>query len=71
METCTLRSWPADGRRRAVVSRILPEIDDPRFPVKRALGEALCVQAHVFSDGHDRIEVRLRYRHQGDSEWRE
>ena len=54
-----------------VVSRILPEIDDSRFPVKRALGETLPIQAHVFSDGHDRIEVRLRYRHQAEPEWRE
>ncbi len=71
MEASHARSWPSDGRRRVVISRILPEIDDSRFPVKRALGETLRVRAHVFSDGHDRIEVRLRYRQQADPEWRE
>ncbi len=57
---------PLDGsetiRRRAIIERVLPEIDGGRFPVKRTPGEAVLVTADIFTDGHDRLAAVLRYR---------
>ena len=50
-----------DGRQRVVVERILPEVEEGKFAVKRAVGETVDVTAHVFSDGHDRIRAELMY----------
>jgi starch synthase (maltosyl-transferring) len=59
------------GGRRVVVDRVTPEVDRGRFPVKRACGEALTVEADVFADGHDALAVRLRYRHEHATVWSE
>ena len=61
----------ADGRVRAVIDRVLPEVDGGRFAVKRTLGEMMVVEAHVFADGHDALACRLGYRHESESEWTE
>src|SRR5687768_13847245 len=61
----------ADGRVRAVIDRVLPEVDGGRFAVKRTLGETMVIEAHVFADGHDALACRLGYRHESDSEWTE
>jgi starch synthase (maltosyl-transferring) len=55
-----------DGRRRVAVERVLPEVDAGRFPIKRTVGEAVTVTAHVHADGHDVLAVRLRHRPGGD-----
>ncbi len=51
-----------DGRRRVVVEKVLPSVDDGRFPVKRTVGESVDVIAHVHADGHDVLVAVLRYR---------
>jgi starch synthase (maltosyl-transferring) len=61
---------PEDGRRRAVIESIDPEIDGGRYPIKRVVGEMVNVQADVFGDGHDEIAVLLLYRHQDEFQWR-
>jgi starch synthase (maltosyl-transferring) len=60
-----------EGRRRVVIEGVQPEIDCGRFPIKRAVGEWVVVEADVFTDGHDAVAAVLRYRKQGDREWRE
>src|SRR3954468_11941910 len=60
-----------DGRIRAVIDRVMPEVDCGRFAVKRVLGDTMNVEAHVFTDGHDTLAVMLRYRHEDESDWRE
>ncbi len=62
---------PADGRRRAVVEAITPQVDGGRFPVKRIVGDTGVVEADVFADGHDVVAVRLRHRPPGDTAWAE
>src|SRR5438046_3596971 len=52
----------ADGRRRVVVERVMPEIDAGRFPAKRATGETVTVEADIFADGHDVLAAVLKYR---------
>jgi starch synthase (maltosyl-transferring) len=50
-----------DGRVRAVVDAVLPSVDGGRFPAKRIAGEAVQVEAHCFTDGHDKLGVVLRW----------
>jgi starch synthase (maltosyl-transferring) len=60
-----------DGRRRVVIESVVPEIDAGAFPVKRTTGERLVVSADIFTDGHDEISAVLRFRKEGEQEWRE
>ncbi|HVL81616.1 MAG TPA: alpha-1,4-glucan--maltose-1-phosphate maltosyltransferase [Actinomycetota bacterium] len=60
-----------DGRRRAVIDAVRPEVDAGRFPVKRTVGEQLVVEADAFCDGHDRIAVLLRWKAPDTHTWRE
>ncbi|MGK6310067.1 alpha-1,4-glucan--maltose-1-phosphate maltosyltransferase [Variovorax sp. DT-64] len=60
-----------DGRVRAVIDAVLPNVDGGRFAVKRVAGEALRVQAHCFADGHDVLRVMLRWRAEADADWTE
>jgi len=60
-----------EGRIRVVIENVSPEIDAGRYPVKRAAGEIVAVEADIYADGHDRITAVLLYRHSGDERWRE
>ncbi|MGZ8197776.1 MAG: maltotransferase domain-containing protein, partial [Burkholderiales bacterium] len=61
----------AEGRVRAVIDRVLPEIDGGRFPVKRIVGDTMVVEADVFGDGHDMLACMLGYRHESEVDWHE
>ena len=52
-----------DGRRRAVIECITPQVDGGRFAIKRVPGEIVSVEADVFCDGHDLPACALQYRH--------
>ncbi|HEU5284341.1 MAG TPA: maltotransferase domain-containing protein, partial [Burkholderiales bacterium] len=60
---------PARGKARAVIDSVSPQIDCGRFPIKRALGEAVRVQADVFADGHDSVACDLLFRAEAESRW--
>ena len=60
-----------DGRVRAVIDRVVPEIDCGRFPAKRVVGDRMIVHADVFTDGHDKIACMLGFRHELDRDWSE
>ncbi|RIK82240.1 MAG: alpha-1,4-glucan--maltose-1-phosphate maltosyltransferase [Planctomycetota bacterium] len=60
-----------EGRSRAIVERVRPEIDAGRFPIKRTVGQRVAVDAHVFTDGHDVVAAVLRHRNAGETQWRE
>ena len=51
----------AEGRSRAVIDAVLPSIDGGKFPAKRVAGEAVTIEAHCFTDGHDKLRVTLRW----------
>jgi len=57
-----------EGRVRAVIDAVLPAVDGGRFPVKRIAGEAVEIEAHCFTDGHDRLRVVLRWHAVGASD---
>jgi starch synthase (maltosyl-transferring) len=50
-----------EGRARAVIDAVLPAVDGGRFPIKRIAGEPVNVEAHCFTDGHDKLHVILRW----------
>jgi starch synthase (maltosyl-transferring) len=51
-----------EGRVRAVIEAVLPAVDGGRFPVKCIAGETVGIEAHCFTDGHDKLRVMLRWR---------
>jgi starch synthase (maltosyl-transferring) len=57
-----------EGRVRAVIDAVLPAVDGGRFPVKCIAGETVAIEAHCFTDGHDRLRVVLRWHAIGASE---
>ena len=57
-----------EGRVRAVIDAFLPAVDGGRFPVKRIAGEAVGIEAHCFTDGHDKLRVVLRWHAIGASD---
>src|SRR3982751_2244064 len=59
-----LRAFPA-----VVIENLSPLVDGGRYPVKRAVGEDLVVEADIFKDGHDVVAAALRWRILGETEW--
>src|ERR1700681_3574925 len=60
--------WIQDGRVRAVIDAVLPAVDGGRFPVKCIAGEAVGIEAHCVTDGHDKLRVVLRWHAVGASD---
>ncbi len=60
-----------DGRRRAVVENVSPQVDAGRFPIKRCTADKVVVEADVFTDGHDSVRARLHYRRDASATWTE
>src|SRR5262249_42471093 len=58
-------------RPRAVVLAVRPEVDGGRYPVKRALGESLAIEADIVGDGHDVLGAGALDRPAGGARWRE
>ena len=58
-----------DGRKRVVVERVFPEVDEGRFAVKRVVGDRVVVQAHLFCDGHDQMRAEVLHRAEGAIDW--
>jgi starch synthase (maltosyl-transferring) len=56
---------------RVIIEGVRPEIDLGRFPIKRTVGEAVVVEADVFTEGHDKIAAVVRYRPLGRDAWAE
>jgi starch synthase (maltosyl-transferring) len=51
----------AEGRSRAIIDALLPNVDCGRFPIKRIAGEPVTITAHCFADGHDKLRVLLHW----------
>lgn len=60
-----------DGRKRAVIEKITPSVDNGRFPIKRIIGEDVTVEADIFVDGHDILHCHIQYRHRNEADWHE
>ncbi|MGP1615646.1 MAG: maltotransferase domain-containing protein, partial [Pollutimonas bauzanensis] len=55
---------------RIAIENITPSVDHGRFPIKRALGDAIVVQADVLMDGHDHVAANLLWRAVDEAKWR-
>jgi starch synthase (maltosyl-transferring) len=58
-----------EGRKRVVIEGVHPEIDCGRFPIKRARGEQVFVEADAFTDGHDLLSCALLFRRDNAAQW--
>lgn len=58
------------GQCRVVIDAMLPSLDGGAFPIKRGIGDAVEVEAHVLADGHAHLDVLLSHARVGE-EWRE
>jgi len=54
---------------RAIVESVRPEVDCGRFPIKRALGDEVRVEADVFADGYDAVVAELIYKYENEKSW--
>ncbi len=45
-------------------------MDGGRYPVKRALGDELLVEADVFTDGHDAVVAEVLYKYETEKDWK-
>lgn len=57
------------NEKRVVIEGVKPEIDGGRFPIKRAVGDTVVVEADIFADGHDVLSAVLLYRKEDDRSW--
>ncbi len=61
---------PQEDRKRVTIEGVRPEVDGGRFPIKRAIGEKVVVEADIFADSHDVLSSVLKFRKEGASQWR-
>ncbi len=54
---------------RVVIEGVQPEVDAGRFPAKRVTGDAVTVEADVFTEGHDLVAAEVLHRREGERPW--
>jgi starch synthase (maltosyl-transferring) len=58
-----------EGRQRAVITAVKPEVEHGRFAIKRIIGDEIVVTADIFTDGHGDVAANLLYRKNGEKNW--
>src|SRR5262245_40908986 len=66
-----MSALPSESPSRVVIDAVLPCVDGGRYPVKRVTGDFLEVEAHLVTDGHDRVAGLLAYRRRGAEQFEE
>jgi starch synthase (maltosyl-transferring) len=61
------RGSPIKSRR---LDNVVPTVDGGRFAAKRVIGEAVAVEADVFTDGHEVLAAELLWRTADEKDWR-
>jgi starch synthase (maltosyl-transferring) len=56
---------------RIAIESVDPSMECGRFAAKALAGEPFTIEADVFCDGHDPLQVMLRHRARGARQWRE
>lgn len=54
---------------RIAIEDVTPVLDDGAWPIKSLPGRNITVGAKVFTDGHDKLAVLLRWHKVGDGQW--
>jgi starch synthase (maltosyl-transferring) len=65
----TSKEVSASTLKRVVIENVTPVVDFGRFPVKRAVGESIAVQADIFVDGHQLLGAAVLFRRASETEW--
>ncbi|WP_137973070.1 alpha-1,4-glucan--maltose-1-phosphate maltosyltransferase [Pseudomonas sp. F(2018)] len=55
---------------RIAIESVTPQVEGGRFAAKCLVGQALAVDAVIFTDGHDQIAAALLWRGAGEQQWR-
>lgn len=66
-----MSEMPNQGRVRAVIESLSPQVDGGRFPAKRIVGDLVGIEADCFADGHDALSVVLQWQRGDESSWKE
>ncbi|WJN57401.1 alpha-1,4-glucan--maltose-1-phosphate maltosyltransferase [Pseudomonas sp. SO81] len=54
---------------RIAIESVTPQVEGGRFAAKCLVGQALAVDAVIFTDGHDQIAAALLWRGAGEQQW--
>jgi len=63
----TALATPPEGRVRAIIDGVFPVVDGGRFPAKRIAGEPVRIEAHCFTDGHDKLRAMMSWQAVNDT----
>jgi len=55
---------------RIVIDNVVPSVDGGQFAAKRVIGQAVTIEADVFTDGHEVLVVELLWRAVDEKDWR-
>jgi starch synthase (maltosyl-transferring) len=62
---------PAKAQSRVQISRVEPEIEGGRYPIKRVIDDAVEVTADIVVDGHNALAGVVLYKEESASKWLE
>jgi starch synthase (maltosyl-transferring) len=62
---------PPKSQSRVQISRVKPEIEGGRYPIKRVVDDVVEVTADIVVDGHNELAAVLRYKEETASKWSE
>lgn len=52
-----------------MISNVAPQVEDGRYPAKRAIGEHVGLSADIIADGHDAVAASVIFRHESEQTW--
>lgn len=58
-------------RVRAAITRVLPQVEEGRFPIKRIIGDEITISADIFTDSHHLVAANLLFQHEKENDWQE
>jgi len=59
------------GKKRVIISNVLPSVDDGLFPAKAIVNQKLDISADIFADGHDEIAASVLIKYRTEKPWSE
>ena len=59
------------SKERAIIEDVRPTVDCGKYPAKRVVGDTVPVRAAIYSDGHDLLRARVRFRRRDEKQFRE
>jgi len=62
---------PVKRRNRVQISRVRPELEGGRYPIKRVVDDIIEVTADIVVDGHNALTAMLLYKEETQSKWSE